>query len=345
MLSKKKNIKLNRKKYTLVDIGRVIVRRFYYFAFCFIIGLNIGVALYFLIPEKSFSGRCSIQYTGSALDNTQKSRIVSTITCNEYVDKYVSALSKAGIKKGNSNYTFNDLSSGLIASLSSYTSDSKTVVFTISFVGKQQNRAPKVLKVVAEEACKSLKTIYTKDDFSVLYNSFTKEFSLIERKLNYLLIPTGISILIGTILMFVLEGLDDVMNDIGDCSEFSNRKFRFYKKKSDINNLLLFLSSDSSIQYCCNKNDSEIIRNYLIEKQVIDDNYSLISSPEIQLSLAELSKDDVINKSDAALYVVFCGKSSYSDFCENVEMLNKKVGVDKLNILCIEPWKEKKKHD
>lgn len=342
--TKKPNIKLNRKKYTIAEIGRVIARRFYYLAFCMIIGINVGLVFYFVIPSKTYSSRCNIQYNGSALADTQKSRVVGSITCNEFVDKYVASLSKAGIRKDGTPYTFNDISSGLTASVATFSSDSKSVIFTVSFVQSYQGNTHKVLKVIAEQATKSLKEIYTKDDFSVVYGSLTNEFSINKRNLNYLLTPVAASILAGVVLMFIFEGIDDIMHDIGDCVEFNNKRYRFNKKNGDVAALTSILTSEKQI-IVCNQNDSKAIFEYFEKASVIKKNHSLVhSSPKQVLSIEEYVKDNPLKTKESILFVVLCEKTSYSDFCDNIEMISKKTPIEKLNILCIEPWKEKKKH-
>lgn len=310
ILEKNRKFKLTHKKYSLVGVFFAIKRRFIAFFSIIFFGLGLGITIYFLSSAKYYSSNCLFYYNGSSLDEKQQEIITKLVVCNEQIDQYVVLLANEGIKNGNSQFSFSDLSFGLGSSVDYVSSDFTVVNFKVSFLCKSSNVTKDVLSVVAQKAVDKLNSIYIRDTFGVLHDSFSAEKTFSIKNKNHLIIPVAFSSIIAVALTFVLEGIDDKLQDLQDC-DYAFSEIIFLKNKKN-NPRELFALLNSSIDFCfvTDSDDYNTFRYFL-------DNCSLkLECTSCQSAISHhkilIFDPKKIEFKKPFVYVVFLGETSFS---------------------------------
>lgn len=346
----KKNKKLNftklsEKKYSFLDLLRLFYRHILDLVIFAFIGTSLGCILYVAIPNTNYTSSCRIEYSGNSLDEYQQARIVTLLTCNESLDKYVASLASAGVKYDGSYYTFSDLNGHVTSSIAKIYEGQNKIDFSISLNLRKKGYTGSALKVMAERAVQELQAIYPKDTFIVLYNSFTAETSYKLSNANYLTAPIAISVLIAFIYTFIADGLNNIIYDVSDCRRYFKNtchviKFRGKKNKEYINQLKELLCSD--IHLIINKNDLEAIDNFFTENDFIkktNNNNSTLKQDNkcVLYELVECSNEIKLKKNLKYSYIVVLGKSKYSEVLNDSKLLfNNAESSDNVDAICID---------
>ena len=318
--------KSENKKYRLISFFKAIKRHFLLFIAIFAVGINVGVMIYFLVPQQKYVSVCNIAYNGSKLDEFQQSRINDLIASNESVDKYVMSLAASNIKNGDSNFTFSEISTSISSNTFSVSADSKNVVFAIRFSFDNPDVGIPVLKVVSARAVKELNAIYTRDSFGVINDSFTNEstFKIFDPAL--LLTPIALSLIVGIIVVVLVDLKTDILDDVDDCSDFFTNTSFVKVKNEEVEKL-----DDIKLSECLFfADDLETIR--IIFSKSLNKDSKLISLEDYILNIASNEKT---LKTKHKNIIVLLGITKYSSFISSANKLKEYSLLDDVNVTCI----------
>lgn len=337
-LKKINSFKLTHKKYSFADIFHTFIRQIIPFLIIVLVGINLGAILYLVAPKTNYKSDCQIQYSGHKLDEYQQSRIANMITCNESLDKYVVSLGAASVKYGDSYFSYSDLSDGLLASVGEKDDKATIVNFVISFSFRKQGYTEKVLYVISENIVNELNSIYTKDSFAVLTDSFTKEISYKISSYNYLLVPIAFSFIVAVAYVFIADGLNSTLWDYSECKRMFNKSI-FLKKNKDLDfkKSFLFLSEFENLQIIADSSDCANIEKLLKDNNVFSDGINKKKEKKGSHSFV-LGYDASFKFKNKTCYYYFVilGKTNYVSFFNNCESLKTKMEIADISVVCLD---------
>ena len=224
----------NAGKNTLLEIIRILYRRLYIIILCTMLGIAGGIGLIVLKDKPVYTAKQTVMFVANLTENTSTYNDV-TLSKLYLQDVATLIVTPTFINSANEIYAENGGVDKISASSvkTSYDSQAKSLIFTISYTDLNQRNAENKLKAVIESANKNLngKIMAQEPRLTVLQSQAS--MSVQTQKAMYLVLCAFLGLVLGVAIVFIIHFSDNTLKDKDDLENITGANFLSYIEQQE----------------------------------------------------------------------------------------------------------------